>query len=68
MVVQAVAEDVEVLPLTVDRRELRRGNQAEAASRRRLERLVDAVHRVMVGQREELHARRVRPGDHLRRR
>ena len=67
-VVDAVAEDVQVLPLAVDRRELRRRDQAEAASRRRLERLVDAVHRVMVGEREQLHARGVRRRDHGRRR
>ncbi len=63
-VVDAVAEDVQVLPLAVDRRELRRRDQAETASRRRLERLVDAVHRVMVGEREQRHARGVRRRDH----
>jgi len=67
-VVDAVAEDVQVLALPVDRRELRRRDQAETASRRRLERLVDAVHRVMVGEREQLHARGVRRRDHGRRR
>jgi hypothetical protein len=37
-------------------------------SRRRLERLVDAVHRVMVGQREQLDAGRRRRGHHAARR
>jgi hypothetical protein len=56
-VIDEVAEDMEVLGLLVERRELDRGDHAEAASRARLQRLVDAVHRVMVGQRQELHAR-----------
>ena len=52
-----VAEDVEVLAVVVERRELDGGDHAEAASRARLQRLVDAVHRVMVGQRQQLDAR-----------
>jgi hypothetical protein len=50
--VDAVAEDVEVLPVAVERRELRPRDESEVLSVRRLERLVDAVHRVMVGQRQ----------------
>jgi hypothetical protein len=56
-VVEQVAEEVEVLPVVVERGELDGGNHAEAVSRARLERLVDAVHRVMVGQRQQPHAR-----------
>lgn len=56
-VVEQVAQYVEVLPLVVERRELDRGDHPEAASRARLERLVDAVHRVMVGERQQLHPR-----------
>jgi hypothetical protein len=57
LVVDEVAEDVEVVELPVDRRELDRRHEAEAKSRARLHRLVDAVHRVMVGERQQLHAR-----------
>ena len=56
-VVEQVAEEVEVLPVAVERGELDRGDHAEAVSRARLERLVDAVHRVMVGERQQLHPR-----------
>jgi hypothetical protein len=56
-VIDEVAEDVEVLEVPVDRRELDRRNDAEAKSSARLHRLVDAVHRVMVGERKQLHAR-----------
>ena len=56
-VVDEVAEDVQVLEVPVDRRELDRRHEAEAKSRARLQRLVDAVHRVMVGERQQLHAR-----------
>ena len=56
-VVEQVAEEVEVLPVVVERRELDRSHHAEAASRARLQRLVDAVHCVMVGQRQQLHPR-----------
>jgi hypothetical protein len=56
-VVDDVAEDVEVLPVAVERGELDGADHAEAESRARLERLVDAVHRVMVGERQQLHAR-----------
>jgi hypothetical protein len=56
-VVDPVPEDVQVVPVAIERRQLDRRDEAEAASQARLERLVDAVHRVMVGQREQLHAR-----------
>ncbi len=56
-VVEQVAEEVEVLPVVVESGELDGGDHAEAVSRARLERLVDAVHRVMVGERQQLHAR-----------
>ena len=62
-VVDEVAEDVEVLEVPVDGRQLDRGDDAEAQSRARLKRLVDAVHRVMVGERQQLHARVGRRGD-----
>jgi hypothetical protein len=55
-VVDLVAEDVQVVPVTIERGELYRGDDGEAASHARLQRLVDAVHRVMVGQRKELDA------------
>ena len=55
--VEPVAEEMEVLPVVVERRELDRRDHAEAVSRARLQRLVDAVHRVMVGQRQQLHPR-----------
>ena len=61
-VVDQVAEDVEVLAVVVERRELDGADHAEAASRARLHRLVDAVHRVMVGERQQLHARVGRGG------
>ena len=66
--VEPVAEEVEVLPVVVERRELDGRDHAEAASRARLQRLVDAVHRVMVGQRQELHPRVGGGRDHLGRR
>jgi hypothetical protein len=56
-VVDEVAEDVQVVEVAVDRRELDRRHDAEAKSRARLQRLVDAVHRVMVTERQQLHAR-----------
>jgi hypothetical protein len=62
-VVEPVAEQVEVLPVVVERRELDRRDHAESVSRARLERLVDAVHRVMVGERQQLHSR-LRGGRH----
>ena len=64
VVVDEVAEDVEVLAVVVERGELDGGDHAEAASRARLQRLVDAVHRVMVGERQQLHARVGRGRDH----
>jgi hypothetical protein len=59
---------VEVLPVAVERGELGRRNDAETASRARLKRLADAVHRVMVGQREQLDARVGRGRDYGSRR
>jgi hypothetical protein len=67
-VVDPVAQDVEVVELGVERRDLDGGREAEAQSRARLERLVDAVHRVMVGQRQQLDARIGRRRDHGTRR
>jgi hypothetical protein len=64
-VVEPVAEDVEVLLVAVEGRELHGRDDPEAASQARLERLVDAVHRVMVGQRQQLDAR-VRRGRYHR--
>ena len=64
-VVEQVAEQVEVLPVVVESGELDGGDHAEAASRARLERLVDAVHRVMVGERQQLHARLSRGRHHV---
>jgi hypothetical protein len=55
-VVDEVAEDVQVVDVAPDRRELDRRHEAEAKSRARLQRLVDAVHRVMVAERQQLHA------------
>jgi hypothetical protein len=56
-VIDEVAEDVQVVPVGIERGELHRGDDAETASQARLQRLVDAVHRVMVGQRQQLDAR-----------
>src|SRR5262245_12475891 len=56
-VIDEVAEDMDVLALPVEGGELDGGHESDAASRARLERLVDAVHRVMVGQRQQLDAR-----------
>jgi hypothetical protein len=64
-VVEPVAEQVEVLAVVVEGRELDGGNHAEAVSRARLERLVDAVHRVMVGQRQQPHPRLGRGRHHV---
>ena len=55
--VEPVAEEVEVLSVVVERGELDGSDHAEAVSRARLERLVNAVHRVMVGERQHLHPR-----------
>jgi hypothetical protein len=67
-VVDEVAEDMDVLALPVERGELDGGHESDAASRARLERLVDAVHRVMVGQRQQLDARVGGRRDHRARR
>ena len=64
--VELVAEDVQVLVLAVHARELGGGRQAEAVLARRGERLGHAGHRVVVGQREQLDARRGGEGDHFR--
>jgi hypothetical protein len=56
-VIDQVAKDVKVLEVPVDGRELDSRHDAEAKSSARLQRLVDAVHRVMVGERQQLHAR-----------
>src|SRR5919109_2938747 len=65
--VDAVAEYVQVLVESVDRRDLGRGHHSDAAERPCGERLVDAVDGVVVRESEQLNAR---PGgvlDHLRR-
>ena len=67
VVVDEVAEHVEVLAVAVERGELDGGDHAEAVSRARLQRLVDAVHRVMVGERQQLHARVGGGRDHIAR-
>ena len=66
--VELVAEDVQVLVLSVDARELGGGRQADAVLARGGERLGHAGDGVVVGQREQLDARGRRLRDHLRRR
>jgi hypothetical protein len=61
--IDAVAQDVQVR-VAVERRELDRRDELESKSRARLQRLVNAVHRVMVGERKELDARVGRRRDH----
>ena len=63
--VELVAEDVQVLVLAVDARELGGAGQADAVLARGGERLGHAGDRVVVGQREQLDARRGRLRDHL---
>jgi hypothetical protein len=57
-VVDPVAEHVEVLVGAVHRRDLRGGHHAHAVEGAGGQRLVHAVDRVVVGQRQEAHARR----------
>ena len=64
-VVDAVAEDVEVLVGAVDRRDLGRGDDRTPCSRAGGERLVDAVDGVVVGQRQQLDAGGGGVGDDL---
>ena len=54
--VDPVAEDVEVLVVAVDRRDLGGGHHPDAVHRTGGQGLVDPVDRVVVGQREQLHA------------
>ena len=54
--VDPVAEHVQVLEWPVDRRDLRGRDHAHAVQSARGQRLVDAVHGVVVGQRQQLHA------------
>jgi hypothetical protein len=61
-VVDAVAEDVQVVAVPVERGDLGRGDDAHAVLAAGGERLVDAVDRVVVGQREQLHPGGRRPG------
>jgi len=68
VVVDEVAEDVEVLAVAVEGGELDGGHDTQAASQAGLQRLVDAVHRVMVGQRQQLDARVGRGRHHRPRR
>ncbi len=56
-VVDPIPEDVQVLVLAVDRRDLRGRHHANAVDGARGQRLVDAVDRVVIGQREQLDAR-----------
>ena len=55
--VDPVAEDMQVLEVPVDRRDLGCRHHAHAVDRARRERLVDAVDGVVVGQREQVYAR-----------
>ena len=68
VVVDRVAEDVEVLVIGVERRELGRRDEADAVHARRGQRLVDAVDGVVVGQREQLDPVRGRARDDVSRR
>ncbi len=62
VVVDAVAEDVEVLPEIVDGRQLDRRHEVDLARARGRERLVDAVDRVVVRERQQLDPRGRRGG------
>jgi hypothetical protein len=66
--VDAVAEDVEILVRRVDRRDLDRGHDADPDLARGGQRLLDSVDRVVVGEREHLDPGRRRPTHDLRRR
>jgi hypothetical protein len=61
--VDAVAEDVEVLPEWIDGRQLDRGHEPHAVLACRRLRLGDAVDGVVVAERQELHAGRGSRGD-----
>ncbi len=56
VVIDQVAEDMEVLGALVEGGDLDPGYESQAARRARFPRLVDAVHRVMVGERQQGHA------------
>ncbi len=64
-VVDSVAEDVQVLVGAVDGRDLGGGHDPNAVDGARGEGLVDAVDRVVVGQRKQLHTGRGGVLDHL---
>jgi hypothetical protein len=66
--IDSVPEDVQVLVLTVDRLDLGGRHHADAVTGARGQRLVNAVDRVVVGQREQLDARPRGVLDDLRRR
>ena len=63
--IELVAEDVQVLVLAVDARELGGGREADAVLARRGLRLRDAGDRVVVGQRQQLDAGRCGSRDDL---
>lgn len=54
VMVESVPEHVEVFEGTVDRRKLRRGNNVHPVAPARLQRLVDAIHSIAIGQCERL--------------
>ena len=72
-VVDAVPEDVQfarcsdpaLLPVRVDRGDLHRGDHLHAVALAGAQRLGDAAHRVVVGQRQQLHPRPRGPLHHL---
>ena len=67
-VVDPVAEDVQVLIGPVHRGDLHRGNETDPRRLGGRARLVDPVHRVVVGERQQLDPRPGGRGDHLGRR
>lgn len=68
VMVDAVAEDVQVTPAGVDRGDLNRGDHANPKLGGGLHRLFDPVNRVVVSQREQLDAGRDGQRDDLARR
>ena len=71
LVVKLVAEDVQLSrdrPVLVDRRDLDRGNHPHPRALARRNRLRHSRHRVVVGEREQLHASLARRRDDVRRR
>ena len=64
MVIDEVAEHVQVLLVAVDRGDLDGRNEADAQFRAGVQRLRDAVDGVVVAQREQLDARFRRGRDH----